>query len=68
MKLHVNLPKSYSLEATISKITFSTLLFENTETRIIILKVALKKIKSGFIKLLPNHWFDSIWDDLDFKI
>ncbi len=31
-------------------------------------KISLKKMKSNINKLLPLHWYDGVWDNLDFKM
>lgn len=34
-------------------------------------KNALKKtfkLKQSLVKLLPNHWYDGVWDDLSVKL
>lgn len=36
---------------------------ENSE-----IKISLKKLKSNLKKLTPLHWYDGVWDDLDYKM
>lgn len=31
-------------------------------------KISLKKVKADLNKLSPTHWYDGVWDDLDFKM
>lgn len=31
-------------------------------------KMSLKKIKANLNKLSPLHWYDGVWDNLDFKM
>ena len=68
MKLHLNLPKSYHLRYSILKIAFSTFLFNKAKSKISVFNIKVKSIKSHISNYLPKHWYDNIWNNLDFKI
>lgn len=61
MKLHINFSNSLNIENRIIKgihFSYSKLLFKNK----------ILKTKLTIQKLYPQHWFDGIWDDLDYKL
>lgn len=61
MKLYLNLPNHLQLEiSVVSDFNFSEPR-PNTANNI-------SKIKQRIIKLYPHHWFDGIWDTLDYKM
>ena len=66
MKLHLNLSHPFHFGHQISK----TAVYSNHESKIEqpTVKFSIKKVKTDFNKLKPNHWYDGVWENLDYKI
>lgn len=64
MKLHLHLPQSLLFGTATSKLGFMS----NAVAPNAIKKNTVGKKNTKFNKLLPQHWFDGVWDDLNFKM
>lgn len=68
MKLHLNYTQSFQMGSTIPKTT----IYSNSIPQLQDEKIAKKslgtKAKRFITKLSPLHWYDGVWDDLDFKM
>jgi hypothetical protein len=66
MKLHLLLPHNFHFGYSVPKVS----VFSNYELEILkpTNKNSLKKIKIDLNKLSPLHWYDGVWENLDYKI
>lgn len=66
MKLHLHLPKTLLLGSSTPKLGF----MPKTVLQNFITQNKNLTTKNSFKlnKLLPQHWFDGVWDNLDYKM
>ncbi|WP_395052665.1 hypothetical protein [Flavobacterium sp.] len=67
MRLHLNFPLLFNFENSIPKETIicSSSIIKSPKKSF---RKAIKKINNFFIKLSPLHWYDGVWDDLEYKM
>ncbi len=68
MKLHLNFPHSFHFGHSVQKSMLYSNSTLNIEVPEISNKISLKKMKANFKKLTPKHWYDGVWNDLDYKM
>ena len=61
MKLHLNLPNHLQFEISVARV------FQISDSNTNDINT-IAKIKQRIIKLYPHHWFDGVWENLDFKM
>lgn len=66
MKLQLHLPHNFHFGHAVPKVS----VFSNYELEILkpAHKTSIKKIKTDINKLSPLHWYDGIWENLDYKM
>jgi len=68
MKLHLNYTQSFQIGSIVPKITIYSNLLPEVQDEKIAKKSFNTKAKRFITKLSPLHWYDGVWDDLDFDI
>jgi len=68
MKLHLNYTQSFRRESTVPKTIIYSNLIQEIQDEKIAKKTINYKAKRFINKLSPLHWYNGIWDDLDFKL
>lgn len=68
MKLHLNFPHSFHFGHLVPKSMLYSNSTLNIEVPEISNKIWIKKMKANFKKLTPTHWYDGVWNDLDYKM
>jgi len=61
MKLQLNLPNHLQLEISVNKDSY----FPDSKTNV---ENSVSKFKKRIIKLYPQHWYDGVWENLDYKM
>ena len=66
MRLHLNLPINFHLGNSSPKVAVIFNSAIQTSKKPLI--VPIKKMKVSLRKLSPFHWYDGVWNDLDYKM
>ena len=68
MKLHLNYTQSFQIGNVVPETTIYSNVIPEIQDKTIE-KVSNKtKIKRVITRLSPFHWYDGVWDDLDFDL
>lgn len=68
MKLHLNYTQSFQLGNTVSETAIYSNLIPEIQANTIKRKSIPAKAKQFMKKLSPLHWYDGVWDDLNFEV
>lgn len=68
MKLQLNYSQSFQLGNTIPETSIYTNVIPEIQDKKIIKKSIPSKAKQFISKLSPIHWYDGVWDDLNFDV
>ena len=68
MKSHLNYTQSLDRGNTVPKTIIYSNLIPELQDEKIAKKTINYKAKRFINKLSPIHWFDGVWDDLDFRL
>lgn len=68
MKLHLNYTQSFQLGNTIPETSIYTKVIPEIQDKKIVIKSIPTKAKKFITKLSPFHWYDGVWEDLNFDV
>ena len=68
MKLHLNIAHTFHLRHLNPKVIVFSNSFSESEVLKTTNTTSIKNPKLNIKKLSPLHWFDGVWDNLDYKM